>query len=256
MFIEEILIFRKIIRNNFFLKKLNFIKNIFKKVNVLNTNLPQYNFKKPFLQNLILFKWYILNLFKSSNYINIFYKIQFYTTLYLNYIRLNFNKFLNFNNFYIFIKNNFNKNFFFYKNTLDLSEKYKKIFNLKFLNYKYIFIILFNTFKYKSLDLWVEWLNSLFNSVNLFYHQKIILFLKYFLKLFSLTNLNFFNITGFFLIFKGKISVTGSSRKKKLWIKYKTIGTSYKLNYKIKKLQIRTSSGMFNITSILGYLNN
>ena len=254
--------------NNFNINKNLLFSNVFfKNLTVLgNLDLGKSSFKL-FDDSLSRNK----NLKYYNNYYPIFYSHKNSYKLFMSKFKSSLNiDFAIFMNFYIvsFLENFFKKriflkisNNFFNKpprfNSLKrLHNDYK---NLKFsymkqFSLKDFFEIIWYSFFLKDLSLLSEWFCKFMESVNFKFHKKFITFFQNFIHKNQTFFFNCFNIRGFFFDIRGKVGVTGNSKKRHHFFKIGSINKSTKIKkINFKQSVIRTPSGALGVTMILNF---
>ena len=99
---------------------------------------------------------------------------------------------------------------------------------------KEMFYVIFYVFKFKDVIFLKNWLKQSMERVHFTKHKKFIYFLRIFLKnLFPIFEV-YFNVKGFYLDLRGKVSVAGNSKKRHVSILLNNYGYShhfYKTEY-------------------------
>lgn len=212
-----------------------------------------------YLSNFINYKYNSNGFFFLKNFKHYFYFLNINDSIKL---KKNFNYF--FFSYFInkYFTNKIKKNFFLYFNNfnsllLEDNKYYNWIFsNIKKLNYnsifnnnlKYMFIILKTIiffFYTKDTYFLCNWLKKLFEIIYYKNHKKLLVLIKYIFSFFYKYLKTYLNIKGFIFLLKGKISLSGNSKKK--LFKYQF--GSYSLNKKsflfnFNKNYINTLSGV------------
>lgn len=258
IFIKYLIALKDFFLYNFKSKfKINFNSN-----NYLNNF---YNFSDSqlniFLNSKLIFNNYypivLVNNKKLNNsFYSLFRKNNNNNYLYLtNKIFINFfEKFLK-KNIYMRVVNNF---FFKIKdeNFIKFLHEYKNYQPLYFKNFIFsdFLEIIWYSFKLKDLNLLSQWITKFMETLNFKNHKKFIMFFQNFIYKNSGLFINDLKIKGFFFDIRGKVGVTGSSKKRHISFKFGSLGKSTK-KFKINLNQnlVRTYSGVLGLTYIICY---
>lgn len=240
--------------NNFFLKNLKILDDF-----IINESSTKFDIKKN----------YTLRYF--NNYYPIFYTEKKSYNLFMSKFKANLNiNFLAYINFYIisFLENFFKKKIFlkisnnFFnkpKNTKNLHQifdiyknfqpKYMKMFLIR----DFIEIIWYS-FWLKDLTLISDWLCKFMEFTNFKVHKKFITFFQNFMNKHYNVFSAVFGINGFFFDIRGKVGVTGNSKKRHHFFKVGTLNRSTKYKkINFKQSVVRTPSGALGLTFIINY---
>lgn len=261
------------INYNFFLKYLLFINDFL----IFNNFKKNYSFfsNRYLISNLNLFNIFTKNNFKNNfkiynNYYPIFFCNDTVYTSFFNNLKKNYN--LNYiyltNKLIIsFFEKNFQKNIFLKINNNRLN-KFKNIYfnNIinDYKNYKPVYLknfslldfieILWYSFFLKDLNMLSEYVTRLMETLNFKNHKKFINFFQNFISKYSGLFIDVLQIKGFFFDIRGKVGVTGSSKKRHIFFKFGSLSKSskdFKINY--NQNLVRTYSGVLGLTYILCY---
>lgn len=227
--------------------------------------LPYWNLKiTSFNKNLVLSKDNYINsnsLIIINNYIKLtsqcfqknthqgLFFLNFFITSYLKN-KINKNIFIEINNYYIKEKVSF------YSFLKLIKNKFKKIFAIKRLkiNYNELIWVFYLLFKTKDIIFFKNWLKNKFLSTKLKLHKNLISLIKYSVKVLLIDYLSYFSLLGFYFRVKGKISSSGSSKKRMLKFGIGKMSRNTKpLKIGISELNIKTSSGMIGINISILY---
>ena len=106
----------------------------------------------------------------------------------------------------------------------------------------------------KDVSLFKNWFKDFLESVFYKYHKKIFYLLKWFFSTYFYYFRASFNVLGIFMQVKGKISLGGNAKKKKLIMKEGlTSYTNKQLRLSSSFFQVRTSSGTLGISFAIFY---
>lgn len=99
-----------------------------------------------------------------------------------------------------------------------------------------------------------DWISKLMESLNFKNHKKFLTFFNNFLIKYSSLFIDVLKIKGFFFDIRGKVGVTGSSKKRHFCFKFGSLNKSSK-KHKIYFNQnlVRTYSGVMGLTYIISY---
>lgn len=99
-----------------------------------------------------------------------------------------------------------------------------------------------------------DWVSVFMESLNFKNHKKFVMFFNNLINKYSGLFIDVLGIKGFFFDIRGKVGVTGSSKKRHFYSKFGSIGRSKK-NSKIDINQnlVRTYSGVMGLTYIINY---
>jgi hypothetical protein len=108
------------------------------------------------------------------------------------------------------------------------------------------------TFFFKDLNFIVDWIVNYFESINLKLHKRLFLSLKLFYKQFYKILSKWTGVRGFSLTLRGKISATGSSKKRIMGFAIGVSTNTTKSIIKEKKYAlIRTTTGVLGLSVVL-----
>lgn len=128
-----------------------------------------------------------------------------------------------------------------------------KTFHFTFFTDEFFEVLIFS-FRQKNLTVFMQWFRSFFEKLPFIYHKKFLQLFSIFFKLFFIYFANEFNIKGFYLNIKGKISVGGNAKKRQYTIVTGTVSKSLKKNcFFFDQNQVRTITGVLGLTYILTY---
>lgn len=266
------------------------IKNIFLNINYLNDIFDKNNFlsRNNFTLVNSFFFLKILKVMNNSiskekffkNNFNFFYYNNYYPVLYSNNtvisrffskfkINFNVNYFIYFNFYIISFLELFLKKNIFLKISNNFFNKIKKNNQLysTYLNYKnyqpkyfknFLIIdfldLLWYSLYLKDLNLISSWICQLLESIHFKFHRKFILFFQNFVNKHERIFYDIFNLKGFFFDIRGKVGVTGNSKKRHFFFKIGKINKSTKKRkIEFKQSLVRTPSGVLGLTFILSY---
>ena len=207
-------------------KKINFLNNnfFFLTVNLINTNLT----KKIILNKPPLLFFFFKNFFENIIGKNLTFRI----------INLNTN-----------LKNNKYFIDWIFKRTQFAFIRVHKLFY-----YSEFVDIIIICFKLKTLNFFSIWLKKFFEKIHFKFHKNFLKQLNFFFKRFFLKFCKKFKIKGFLLDVRGKVSVSGNSKKRHYLIKYGCLSKSKKnLRFFHEQNEINTITGVLGITYILTY---
>lgn len=99
-----------------------------------------------------------------------------------------------------------------------------------------------------------KWISKFMEITNFKNHKKFLMFFQNFVKRYANVFIDVLKIKGFFFDIRGKVGVTGSSKKRHISFKIGNLGKSNK-NSKIEFNQnlVRTYSGVLGVTYVLSY---
>ena len=217
-----------------FNKNLTLSRDIFKHSNtsiIINNyiKLTSLSFQKDTHQGLFFLNFFIINNLKNKIDKNIFMEI---------------------NNYYIKEKVSF------YSFLKLIKNKFKKMFTIKRLKISYTELIwvFFLLFKTKDITFFKNWLKNKFLCTRLKLRKNLISLIKYSVKVLLINYLSYFSLLGFYFRVKGKISSSGSSKKRMLKFGIGKMSRNTKpLKIGISELNIKTSSGMIGINISILY---
>ena len=201
-------VWRYLIFNNYFVNFINTkfnIKILLKSLNFYNVLLNTVFFKKP---RVLFYKYYIDNIFTDKIYINyIILKLMSFLInkkIYLIIIK-NLFLFFSISDFYLYNANTFNTQI----------ERFKFI---HYFNPAELYNLLFLSFKFLNIDWLYIYFQRILKKMIIFKHKIFFsyLFSTLLNKFFYL--FNNFKIKGLFLSIKGKIGVSGNSRKRRIFL--------------------------------------
>ena len=114
--------------------------------------------------------------------------------------------------------------------------------------------IVWYSFFLKDVTMMSSWITRFMESIHFRNHKKFLSFFTNFIKKYAAVFIHVLRIKGFFFDIRGKVGVTGNSKKRHLFIKVGTLNKSSKKN-KINFNQnlVRTPSGVLGLTYILNY---
>lgn len=94
----------------------------------------------------------------------------------------------------------------------------------------------------------------LMESINFKHHKKFLSFFNNFINKYSGVFMEVLGIKGFFFDIRGKVGVTGSSKKRHFFFKFGSINRSVKKSrIAINQNLVRTYSGVMGLTYIINY---
>ena len=248
------------INNIFFLKNnLSFFSNKYL-INYLNifdsqlkyVNLPKNNFN-------IFNNYYPLFAGKKKTY-DSFYKI-FKKNYNLNYIHLTNKLILTFlekvfnKNIFLKINNNFflkiNNEYF--ENLLNEYKNFQPQYFKNYFMFDFLEIVWYS-FLLKDLNMLSEWISKFMETLNFKNHKKFINFFQNFMFKHSSLFINNLKIKGFLFDIRGKVGVTGSSKKRHVCFKFGSLNRSSKNSrFNFNQSLVRTYSGVLGLTYIISY---
>ena len=255
-----------ILKNNFnYLNTSNifstlYFSNHLSLIDYSEKNLKQLKIKELHKNNFFYTNHYpvfFVNLNKNSSFFKKFK--AHYDIDYLNYFQFSVINYLEFffkKNIFLKVSNNFFKK---YKNFSIL----KRIFNdyknfqpryLKNYLISDLLELVWCSFFLKDLTFISNWISKFMESTNFKNHKKFLMFFQNFIKKYANTFIDTLGIKGFFFDVRGKVGVTGSSKKRHISFKIGNLGKSNKTS-KIDFNQnlIRTYSGVLGVTYMLSY---
>lgn len=290
----DIIIFNKFIKNSkkinfsFFIKKIkiknnfyiyNYIKNIVNVNDLFNFSLVSSKYlnnyiylfsKNNFLINTnnikknnkyIYNNYYPVFIYKNDNNLyNLFFK-KFKSNLNVNFVLFTNKIIINFIESFskrrIFIKtlNNFNRkiNNYYFKRIVNEHKNYQPLYWKNFMMLDFLDIIWYS-FLLKDLKMLSDWVSKFMETLNFKNHKKFLSFFNNFINKYSGVFMDVLRIKGFFFDIRGKVGVTGSSKKRHICFKFGSINKSSKQS-KIDFNQnlVRTYSGVMGLTYIICY---
>ena len=245
--------FYKIIFNNFYLFK--FINNKFI-FNYNNNYFDLYRFNLSVFNNNFIYnnQFPLFFLKNCNNFLKKFSIKKKYN--FINFINIKILNFLEFffeNNFFIKINTDKNQDA---NNILFLYKKYNNNFfklNRNILFNEFLYIIYISFFN-KDLIFLKNWIKNFFYNLELQFHKR---FFNIFNEIIN-DNFNYFKdlfkIKGFYCCVKGKIGLTGNSKKKVFLIKRGKLNTSSKkIKIDNQKFFLKTDSGVIGLNIMLSY---
>lgn len=187
------------------------------------------------------------NKFKQTynmNYINLLNKLM------INFFELTFKK-----NVYMKVSNNYYykiKNSYF----IDYLNNYKNFQPHYFKNFLIsdFLEIIWYSFFLKDLSMLSSWITNFMETLNFKNHKKFVIFFQNFVLKNSQLFIDVLKIKGFYFDIRGKVGVTGSSKKRHICFKIGSLKKSSKKN-KIDFNQnlVRTYSGVLGLTYVMCY---
>lgn len=246
-----------LINNNYFMKIFSINDNMLIQSSILNSQK-----KTTSLPNIFYFynNYYPIFYLPKNSKDRFFLKFKFNLNInYLTYMQFYILSFLeNFfkKRFYIKTTNNFfqkpeNTDYLLsiYNDYKNFQPKYMKNFLIRdFLE------IVWYSFFLRDLTLLVDWVSKFLEASNFRVHKRFLLFFHNFMHKYSNIFFDILRIRGFFFDIRGKVGVTGNSKKRHFFLKIGKLNKSTK----IKKMDfnqsiVRTPSGALGLTFILNY---
>jgi len=133
----------------------------------------------------------------------------------------------------------------------------KRKFNLKYFKRnlkvsKQIIGILYYTFLLKDSSIFVNFFRKILEKINIKLHKKILLGLKKLISDLYLPIFNFLGLRGLFLNIKGKLGVSGSSKKRRFFFCFGSHSiTNRDLKIDIKSTSVWTFTGSLGLYFLL-----
>ena len=212
--------------------------------------------------NSFVFNNYYPILFTNNLYSKNFFLKKFtYNNNKINFLLLTNKIILNFFEFFlkkkIFLKtisNHSHKLTNFYFNCIRGDfKKYQPQYLKNFLILDFIEILWYSFF-IKDLKMISEWISKLMESLNFKNHKKFLTFFNNFINKYANIFIEVLKIKGFFFDIRGKVGVTGSSKKRHFCFKFGSINKSSKrLKIDFNQNLVRTYSGVMGLTYIINY---
>ena len=117
-----------------------------------------------------------------------------------------------------------------------------------------LFELIWYSFFLKDLSFMSKWISKFMEITSFKNHKKFLMFFQNFVKRYANVFIDVLKIKGFFFDIRGKVGVTGSSKKRHISFKIGNLGKSNK-NSKIEFNQnlVRTYSGVLGVTYVLSY---
>lgn len=238
----------------------SFLINNYNLLYVTNFSWEKRNFVKNFLNKKLTLNNYYPVLFSNKRIYSFFFN-KFKFNYNLNYIIFNNKLILNFIEFFskkkvsITVSNNyFNKlNNPFLLSLLNEYNYFKPVFfkNSSVLNF---IEVIWYSFLLKDLNIISDWISKFMEGLNFKNHKRFVMFFQNFINKNSGVFINTLGIKGFFFDIRGKVGVTGSSKKRHFFVKFGRLNKSSK-NQKIDFNQnlVRSYSGVMGVTYIICY---
>lgn len=189
----------------------------------------------------------IFNKFRLGMYVDFFKFIQLYCVGFLEYffkkrffIRVSSNHFNHANHTHInYIYSSFRNN------------KFKNLKNFKIIDF---IEIVWYSIMIRDLSLMSVWISKYMESLNFKGHRRFLVFFQNFFKKYGFLFIDVLKIEGFYFDIRGKVGVTGNSKKRHTTFKVGSLKRSSK-NFRIDFNQnlVRTPSGVMGLTYILSY---
>jgi len=246
-----------LINNSYLYKHLNILSDTNIPPKALNTSEDSLTSKNSF--------------FLYNNYYPVFYANKYTQNRFFLKFKFNLNiSYLSYMQFYIlsFLENMFKKKFFI-KATNNFFQKpgYTKYLDLIYSNYKNFqpkymknFLIrdfleiVWYSFFLKDLTLLSDWVSKFMESSHFKTHKRFLVFFQNFIHKYSSIFMDILQIRGFFFDIRGKVGVTGNSKKRHFFFKMGELNKSTK----IKKINfnqsvVRTPSGALGLTFLINY---
>ena len=268
--------FFKVYNINNFSKSINYFINAndFYTINKKYFNLTKlkyFNVNSIFskkLDELLNKKFYHKNHFFYSNYYPVFLlknnlndifikKFSFFYSggynMYLNnFIILFLENILKKSLFIKLINNSFYESYNWYLNSILNEYKFYKPIYFKSYETSDFIKILWYSFFFKDISIFSKWVSIFMETLNFKNHKKFLLFFNNFIKKYSTVFEDVLKVKGFFFDIRGKVGVTGSSKKRHLTIKFGRLNKfskKNKIDYDLKL--VRTYSGVMGLTYII-----